>query len=140
MDATQTMSETARSSFLGDTMPHILAVRAFPPRRASLPAPTSHFWHSRAGDWDALAVTSDSAHLPRTFPTHPYPPPRPDHTQAGASSTRDADGAKACIQPAFGVETQRPTTPPEIRKCVPLPPPTTSDELTTDSIPVPGPR
>ena len=81
MDATQTMSETARSSFLGDTMPHILAVRAFPPWRASLPAPTAHFWHSRAGDWDALAITSDSAHLPRTFPTHPYPPPIP--TTAG---------------------------------------------------------
>ena len=104
IDATQTMSETARSAFLGDTMPHILPVRAFSPRRASFPAPTSHFWHSRAGDWDALAFTSDSAPLPRILPTHPSLFPttrRPAHCpRATPRAPRRASNPRSASRPS----------------------------------------
>ena len=123
MDATQTMSETARSSFLGDTMPHILAVRAFPPRRASLPAPTSHFWHSRAGDWDALAVTSDSAHLPRTCPTHPYPPPVPTTRRPARRPRATPMAPRRASNPPSASRPSAPPPPPRSESAFPFRPP-----------------
>lgn len=123
MDATQTMSETARSSFLGDTMPHILAVRAFPPRRASLPAPTAHFWHSRAGDWDALAITSDSAHLPRTFPTHPYPPPVPTTSRPARRPRATPMAPRRASNPRSASRPSAPPPPPRSESAFPFRPP-----------------
>ena len=136
MDATQTMSETARSSFLGDTMPHILPVRAFSPRRASFPAPTSHFWHSRAGDWDALA-----SHLG-------FPRPSPASCRLTRPSSLPRAGRRIVHARRRGRQGVHPT---RVRRRDPAPhhpPPrdpkvrSPSDErrVTTDPSPAPGTR
>lgn len=46
-------------------------------------------------------------------------PPVPRLPKAGTASVVDPEGAKAAFQPAAD-ENERPTTPPEIAKCVPL--------------------
>ena len=64
MDATQTMSETASLSFLGDTMPHILAVRASP-RGARLSRRPPPIFGTRARE---TGTHSPSPRIPRTSP------------------------------------------------------------------------
>lgn len=134
MDATQTMSETARSSFLGDTMPHILPVRAFSPRRASFPAPTSHFWHSRAGDWDALAFTW----IPRPSPascrlTRPSSLPRAGRRIVHARR-RGRQGVHPTRVRRRDPAPHHPPRDPKVRS------PSDERRVTTDSSPAPGTR
>ena len=75
-----------------------------------------------------FATLPNLVHLPRrarrTTTDRPLPPPAsgppfPRLPQAGTASVVDPEGAKAAFQPPAD-ENERPTTPPEIAKCVPL--------------------
>jgi len=110
------------ATFPGDTMPHIMPVRL-------LESPVAlEIWDAfHAGSQFGSAAAPDPPSTPcrplTALSSSPRFVPGPFRAsitpQAGTASVFDPEGAKAAFQPSPD-ENARPTTPPEIAKCVPL--------------------